>query len=496
MPIFPIALQQPIKIEALRITGDRLESSVAYEGDVVVRYGPTTLMADRVVAYRNEARGVAEGRVTIIDPDGTARADRVEFSWDPAHRYARAENLVVRVQGGFIKARRADLQPGQWTLLDVEGTTSAQRVYYVTSEKLIYTPGKDVVVREPRVSVFGKFIAELPNQRVATTPVVPGLRLPVPGYKLGRGFGATWSGGVLAGHDSTFVFDARAFQKTKPSASAYYTKSFLPVSKATEVVAPRTDFAERFYYGYMDSVLVDAPAAEARFLRANRSSLSGGGQANGSVVDRDRGTRYSKVEAVIEQGGSVAGIGILGQLRAQGLQRETEGMEARATATASISLPTVTLAPRLSTIGRVDSAAFGGRTAYGWARGMLGLSYAPATWLRLSAAGFTSGEAGTPQFDIDPLYSKGGTLLRADLAIGGFRASYLSKNDRRRGNYDNEYAINQIVGGLEVYYVHRDYPGRSQIGLTIHLQPLIDLVKRRTGQDVPVGKRGPPEKTL
>ena len=471
-----ITASKPILIQASGV--------VTYEGDVTVRYGGTKLVADRVTVYKNESRGVAEGNVTLIDPDGTAHADRLEFGWLPSHRFAKGENVEIRVQGAFLKARRADLQPGEWTLLDVEGTSCLRPkpVYLVTSDLVKVYPQKSAYIHQPRVSLLGRFLAELPTQRPQLSPAVPGIHLPTPAYKFNQGLGVTWSGGTLAGHDATFTFDARAFQSSKPSASALYTKSYLPIQKATQIVAPQTDFAERFDFGYLDSVLVDSPAAEMRFLDASRASLSGGGQLNGSVVDRDRHTRYSKVEAVYEGGKKVEGFGLQGQVRAQGLQREDDDMEPRVTLAGTLEAPSRLVGKNLRTLARLDSSSFVGRTLYGWGRGMVGLTYAPASWLRLSAAGFASFDAGKPQFDIDPLYSEGGGLFRADVAFAGTRLSLLSKNDVHRGSYDTEFSINQVIGCVEVYYILRGYPRRSQIGLELRIQPLTDLLN-----DAPTG---------
>lgn len=479
-----VASQDTLSIEALRIGAISADGSQSWEGDVVVRYGVSQIRADRVILYREAGRGTAEGRVTIVDPDGTARADRVEFTLDPQSnrfRSAKADNVEVRIGGALLRARHAELTPGLWTLLDAEGTTCFRRtpLYLVTTDKLIVRPGQQVVINQPRVSLFGKFIAEAPTQRFNLTPAVPGLHLPSPNYRPGQGFGLTWNGGIVAGPNGIFSFNARTFQGGKPSAFAQFTKSFEPISRATQIVAPQTDFQERFYWGYLDSVKVQSLGDEERFLRANRSSLSGGFQVNGNVVDRDRQTRYTKVEAVYEGSREVEGVGLLGQLRLQGLQREETGMEPRLVLRGSAGLPSVKLTPTLSTIARIDSESFAGSSFYGWGRGVVGLAYAPAKWLRLSGGVYGSFDVGRPAFEIDPLYAERGTLFRTDLAVGGLRLSYLTKSDARRGRYDNEISINQVIGCVEAFYILRDYPRDRRIGVTLRVQPLIDLFKRR-----------------
>lgn len=474
------ALNQ-IKVEGLKVRANSADGSLTYEGDVVIRYQATKILADRFTLYSGEERGVAEGNVLLVDPDGTAHADRLEFTWKKGVEAGTAENVWMRVTNTTLKARHAVFRPGEWTLTDVEGTNSLENppLYYITSDKVVVHPGQILYAHQPRISLAGHYIAELPSQNISLSPAVPGLHYPTPGYKLNRGFGFTWAGGIVAGKDSVFSFNARAYQQRKPSALGQYTHSLLPIDKATQVVAPRTDFGERFSFGYLDSVNVDTPDQERRFLSASRSSLTAAIQANGSVADRERGTRYSKVELVFERGTAAGRYGFLGQARLQDVQREDEGFRARLNLAGSMALPSAELLPGLSTIARVDSQTFLGSTTYGWGRAMAGLSYSPAKWLRLSSGAFVSGELGNPEFDIDPLYAKGGFLNRADVMIGGLEVSLLTKNDRRHGFYDREISIKQVVGCLEFSYLRRQHPLDSRFGLTLRVQPLIDVFKRR-----------------
>jgi hypothetical protein len=480
------SLPDPIKISGLRVSAKSADGSLMYEGDVVVRYQGTKIVADRVTVFNEEERGIAEGHVMLIDPDGTAHADRLEFIWKKGVESGSADNVTMRVANTTLRARHAVFHPGEWTLTDVEGTTCLRPtpVYLVTSDKVVVRPGQDLYAHQPRVSLLGHYIGELPSQNLSLTPAVAGLHYPAPAYKVGRGFGATWAGGVQAGKDSVLSFNARAFQQRKPSASLIFTHTYLPLEKATQIVSPRTDFSERFSYGFMDSINVDTPEQERKFLTAARSSLSFGAQGNGAVSDRDRGNRYSKIELVYERGTVAGKYGFLGQARLQEIRREDEGFRTRLNLIGSMELPSHELSPGLSTLARLDSQAFIGATTYGWGRGMAGLTYSPAPWLRLSSAAFISAESGDPELEMDPLYAEGGFLSRADLALGGLKVSFLAKNDRRRGFYDREIAVRQVVGCFEVFYLRRQYPLDSRLGLTLRVQPLIDVFRRRSAPPV------------
>ncbi len=475
------SLPDPIDIEGIWAYAKK-DGSIAYEGEVVVRYQGTKIVADRVTIFNEEERGVAEGHVVLIDPDGTAHADRLEFIWKKGLESGNADNVTMRVTNTTLRARHAVFHPGEWTLTDVEGTTCLRPtpVYLVTSDKVVVRPGQDLYAHQPRISLFGHFVGELPSENISLTPAVAGLHYPALGYKVGRGVGATWAGGVQAGKDSVLSFSARTFQQRKPSASLLYTQTFLPLKKATEIVTPRSDFGERFNYGFMDSVAVDSPDQERKYLNAARSSLSFGGQANGAISDRDRGTRYSKLELIYERGTVAGRYGFLGQARLQDIRREDEGFKTRLSLSGSMELPSHVLSPGLSTLARLDSQAFLGSTAYGWGRGSAGLTYSPAPWLRLSSAAFFSAETGEPEFGMDPLYAKGGFLSRADIAVGGLKVSFLAKNDRRQGFYDRELAVRQVIGCFEAFYLRRQHPLDSRIGLTLRIQPLIDTFRRRS----------------
>ncbi|RYG25833.1 LPS-assembly protein LptD [bacterium] len=469
-----------IKIEALR-NYVQADHSVVYEGSVVVRYGLTVVTADRLTVFNDDERGVAEGRVTLIDPDGTARADRLDFKWTTGAQSGSGENVSVEINGARLKARRANILPGEWTLIDAEGTACGLQtpLYYITSEKIIVRPGESVTVREPRLSLLGNFIAELPTQRQSLGPSTPGLRIPTFAFSPSRGATARWAGSFVAGSNSVFSFNVRASESNSLRANAFFTHSFLPVGRAERPIAPRSDFLERFGYGFLDNVRVRNPQSESRYLRQPRSSLSFGGQINSGTQDRARGTRYDKLEAVYERGTVAGAYGFLGQARLQNIGERGEKLEPRLNLVGSMGVPSRQLSPKLSTLTRIDSQMFIGKTGYGWTRGMAGLVYQPTPWLRLSGGAFTSVEAGDPQLGIDPLFAKTGLLARGDLAFGGLRLSYLTKQGFGRGVYDHELSVRQIIGCVEVSYLARQYPRDRVIGLTLRMDPFIDLFNRR-----------------
>ncbi len=473
----------PLNIKAQReiaIVGGAIE----YEGDVVVEYAGSRVLADRLTVYPSEQRGVAEGNVVVIDPSGTVNADRLELGWNPAHRFERAENVTLRIGNGILKARHADLDAKEWQLYDVEGTTCFRGtpIYYVTSDRVYVSEGKQATIHQPRVSFLGKFIAQIPTQRASLIPAVPGIGLPAPTYKKTRGIGASWSGGLLVRKNETFNFNSTVYVKRRLSGLTQYTHSFLPVEKATQVVSPRTDFGERFYYGFLNNISTQTPEQEDRYLRAKRSTLSGLGQLYGGVADRARGNRYSKIEGIYETGGPAGRFGYLGQARFQGIQPEGEGMDARLKLVGVLSAPTVVINSKLRLLSRLDSEGFLGRTGYGWAEGTSGLSYEATRFLRLSAGGYLSGDFGTPQFAMDPLHARRGLLARSDLRFGGLTLTYLVKRDIGLGAYDHEFAIRQVIGCFEAFYSRREFPRDRHLGLTIRVQPFVDALKERVSE--------------
>lgn len=493
-------LPAKVTIEGAIPSGSRADKTVTYvpapnSEAVVVRYGSTKLSADRITVYGDEERGVAEGHVVLVDPAGTAYADRIEVGWNSIHHYAKGDNVSFRIGNATLRARHADFEPKEWQLYDVEGTTCLRHtpVYYVTSDRVRVSPQQQAIIHQPRVSVLGKFIAELPTQQASLIQAVPGIHYPAPVYKHNRGVGLTFNGGLVAGHQGLFDYNSRFYGGRRPSAFGEYTYSFLPLQRATEVVAPKNDLSERFSYGFMNTLAVRTPDQEQRYLRAQQSALSFATQYNGGASDRYRGHQYNKVEAIYQTGGAQGPFGFLGQVRLQGLQQEDEEMKPRVKLLGALSGPSVDLRPGLQLLTRLDSEGFLGETAYAWAQGTAGLSYHPVSWLRLTGGGYFSGDVGTPEFGIDPLYARRGLLGRTDIAFGGFTFSYLIKQDERFGTYDHEFAFTQVIGCFQFFYNKREYPRNRHIGLTLNLLPFTNAVKQRTaeltGNPIPPAKQ-------
>ena len=473
-----------IVIENKRSTYQAPDGSFVYEGDVVVRYGLTKLTADRLTYFPKQERGIAEGHVILVDPAGTAYADRLEFDGAVGKNTGRGTNVTIRVGNGILKAREVQFTPEKWDLFDVEGTTCFRPapVYYVTSDKVTISTGKQATIHQPRVSFLGKFIAELPTQRASLIPAVPGIGYPAPRYKIGRGLGVTWNGGLLIGKQSTFNFNAGVYTGKVPTALTQYTYSFLPLDKATQVVAPRSDFNERYAYGFLNSIRVDSPEDEMRYLRARRSSFSTDLQVRGSIADRNRGQRYNKIEGLYQVGGAEKGLGYLAEARLQGIQPLGDDIQPRLKLVGSVALPTLSIRRNLSLISRLDSEGFLGKTGYGWIQATSGVSYLLHPSLRLSAGGFASADLGTPQFAMDPLRHEKGFLARTDLKNGGLTFTYLIKHEPGRGTYDHEFAFTQVIGCFEAFYSKREFPRSRNIGLTIRVQPFVDLLKTRVAE--------------
>ena len=485
----------PVVIEAKRPSYTAADGSLVYQGDVVVRYGMTKLTADRLTFFPKEERGIAEGHVVIVDPAGTANADRFEFDGAVGKNTGHGTNVTIRIGNGILKARQVDITHEKWDLFDVEGTTCFRPtpVYYVTSDRVTISTGKQATIHQPRVSFLGKFIAELPTQKASLVAAVPGIGYPSPRYKVDQGLGVTWNGGLLIARRATFTFNASVYSQRLPTGLTQYTYSFLPLVSATQVIAPRSDFTERYAYGFLNSIRVDSPEEEMSFLRARRSTLSADLQYRGSIADRNRGQRYNKIESVYQVGGAERGMGYLAQARLQGIQPVGDEIQPRLKLMGSLALPTVRLRSGLGLLTRFDSEAFVGKTGYGWFQATSGVSYRPHPSVRLSAGGFVSGDLGTPQFGMDPLYREKGFLLRSDLKSGGLTFTYLIKYEPGRGPYDHEFAIRQVIGCFEAYYSKREFPRSRNLGLTLRVQPFVDLLKARvaevTGKQPAKGKR-------
>ena len=461
---------------------DKETQKWAFDEGVKVEYDVTTITADHVDIDSANQIGTARGHVHLIDPVATVDAENLELHWAESQRTGHAENAFIQIGSSRLRAKTLDITPKLWTLTDVEGTTSRAHPawYEVRTRKLTIVPGQSGRMVKPELYILGGKIAQFPDRSFNLDQRSEGVTIPGFNYQRSYGLGVSWGGGFLLDHRTDFAFGIGAFPNARPGLSSTVSRSFLPDATPMTIITPASDFGERFFYGFMENAAVSSPDMEDHYMSRPRSTVALDTVWNETLTDRGTSNGFSKAaEGVFETGGTANGYNYLGQVRLQSIRELGEPFEQRAVFVGSAAPKPVILNPQLRAVLRLDSNVFVGNHDFGWVRGFGGLAYMPISQLRLSAGGFYSNQAGTPDFPIDPLFATVGYVVRADLLLGPTKLSVLRKYDTYLKFYDREYTISQDVGCFQPFILYREYPSDYQLGLRLRLDDLTDLMTKR-----------------
>lgn len=463
---------------------DPVADRYTFERGVVARYGPTTVRCDRLVVDRGAKKAMANGNVTVQDPEADLAVTDLEFSWDAAQRNGHATHVQAMVGNVKITASEVTITPDKYTFLNVAGTSCRERTpfYELRTPRLVITPGRIGRAERPRLYLLGNRILTLPSRSFELDPRTEGFMLPTPTRKQDGRKGISWSSGFMLNDRTNLNMNYASFERTRVTFGAIATRSFVPAAKSEEILTPASEFQERFGYGYFDNIRIATPERERQRLGANRKSISLATAFNQVPTARGDGTAYSKpLEVVGAIGGTSAEGAYLGQVRLQSVRRGNEALDGRVALSGAYLLPEYSLGKDLYTAIRLDTNVFAGSNPYGWARTQLGVTYRPHPIITLGAAGFLTGDLGTPQFPgFDTPYARNGYALRADINLGATRLSVLQKYDSRLGVFDKEYTFSQVVGCFEPFVLYRRYPNEYVVGMRLRLDPFYHALRQRS----------------
>jgi hypothetical protein len=452
---------------------------------VQAQFGGTVIHADdlEVRVGEGEEWARARGNVRLEDPDVQIDAEDLEFAWRAAARTIRTRNVRVRIANVRIDAAEATFLANRWEFIEARGT-HAPEAYWVSSRRIVIEPGRQGSIERPTFEALGRRLITLPNRRFNLDPRTQGLALPSVSYRSGEGVGASWRGGWLLDDRTNLFVSAGAFPRAYPGASAVLSRSLLSEEEQRSILTPGNDLDERFRFGYMTTVEVDSQESERSFLQARRLTASIGTHWNAAVAERRVETAVNKpIELVGEFGGPTRmlghTLGLWGQLRLHEINERGGPSETRAVANASLELPRREIAPRVSSLGRLDTGHIFGSNLYGWVRGELGAQYQPAPQVRLSGVLVQSFDHGRPVFQFDRLVETGGVHLRVDLELGPTELRYMWKYDSRLGWYDHEYMVSQVWGGFEPFVIYRHATNDLRFGVRLRLGEFYRILERR-----------------
>lgn len=455
-----------------------------YSGGVKATYGPTVLYADTLELVMNEAqsRGLAEGNIRLVDPDGQMTADKLEFDWK--NDTGEALNVVIKSFRMTIRAKSLKIRPGNWTFVDVAATSCDRAVplYLIRAPRIDVQPGRRAIVRHIELQAFGSRVASLPYYRLsldnsATEFAMPRISLDEEGKS-----SASVTNAFYLDPNTLLGSSVKVADGLYPKYAASISRNLLTSKEASGSFSPQSELGDSSRRNFFDSVTVMNPFQEKAYLGQTRSALTVGTYWNqrtpGRLVNQ---TLNKPIEVIYELGGGSEGFDALGQLRLQSIGLANGPRHERAVASSVVSLPVYGLAKNLQFASKLSAIAFlnpGGE--YSWGQAQLGLIYTPVKDVFVGGAYEVADEFGSPLFQSDRPYSKSSLNLRLHWGLGPTKIGFLAKYDfSQRRWYDDEISFSQVAGCVEPYFVWRRFPREISFGVGLRLDEFFDKLSKR-----------------
>lgn len=491
-----VKLTESLRITAKSHTFKRIDSVAEFTGDVEAVFGVTKLNGDQITFYLPAGssksflrKAIAKGNVTLIDPDGTISAQRLEFDWETG--IGTASEAVVTIAGMELRVAQIDIQPGQWTLNEVNASLCKEEHIGFASKKLVYRPSERATFYDAQLKLFGKTVLGLKSQSFDLGP--EGRTAFWPDVVIGgsRGIGVQWTGRYKITDELRFGTRFGTSTSSSPWGQAYLTQGLL--AKGSPIRTPRSDSAEVAGNGFFENVNVRDPEAEISKEREARGSISLGTSWNQSQYADLPGNINKPYELILEGGGELNRFGWFAQIRGHRLDQIDADDLNRITTLASVSLPIMSVSRNVKLISRIDSRTYvSGKTNQGgWIRGQAGVVLSLESLVRIGVAYSESTSFGDLPLSIDALDSKSAFHFRADFRGGSTNVSTLLKYDPDRQSwYDHEFSIHQVAGCIEPFVSFRARPRRITFGFTLRPLEKIErleesITKRVVGNHLP-----------
>lgn len=474
-------IDQVLTVEWRKKTVFPAEGKVVFSGGVIARYGPTTVHSDQLTLIQSDLKkeGSAVGNVWIEDPEGDLKATELRFDW--IAKLGHAKDVRVTTAGLVLQAAGMEMYPDRYELLGVAASPVAEapNLVKVRSPKIVFRVGQSGTAYRTSLLLLGAKLVTLPSYRFGAKR--ESAKLPLPSISWNQGFGISWQTRVGIDDRTSFAGSVRLRSGDLSGATVQATRSLLPRNEPGGIVPALSDQGERFPFGYFDNVGVLRPSMERAALGERRSSLTFTNTLNQKVIGRRTEPIHSKpLDLALEQAGSLGNTAFYTASRYQLVKEEGDPIVPRLQAGVAFLLPEYELARNLRTHARLDGTLFVGEQKFGWGQSQFGLTYHPNQHLRLGAAVLKGFESGTPQFEVDRLFSLGGYLLRLDADLGPTKFSLLSKYDwDLRKWYDNEISVRQAMGSLEPYVTFREFPRTLTFGVRMRLEDVLERLSKR-----------------
>ncbi|MBV6458538.1 MAG: LPS-assembly protein LptD [Fimbriimonadaceae bacterium] len=477
------AISKELVIEWRRKKVDLDTRVMTFEDGATAYYGPTVVVADRIVIDAQNETGTATGNVQVRDPIGTLTCSDLYF--DYRNRSGRARGVDVVVDGARLRIKSVDINPIRWEVSEVRAGLFGNIAphWEIGSPKVTLTPGASGTIQRPALYVDNVPKIVLPSTKFSLDRRATGLRPPSVSLRDGK-IGVTTFNSLLITAQSAVSFYNRFAKGQLPSTSLEYTWSSVPAGRAESLIAPRSDLDERFVDSYVDNITVPSRQVELDQLRAPRQSIGIGtawtvGTSGRPVDSSDISKLY---EATVEVGDDLGFAGGYAQGRIQRIRpdRHTSFLT-RGNFLGTLTSDPFPIGKNLTGLLRLDGGVYlAGSTKFGWARGLGAVDWRPHPNLSLSAGYAGTGSSGTMQFAFDGVRTGHAFLSRLDMRSGPYAAGVILKFDpRTRKIFDHQYQFSFFAGAFEPFLVLRQNPKTVTFGVRLRLDSLIRRLQNR-----------------
>ncbi len=462
---------------------DAETSELVLAGDVTATYGETVLSCPSLRLNTEKMTGVAEGGVTLLDPEGRLTCQTLSFDW--GQQTGAGTDIVLQADNVHITAQSLQVFPGRWELSDARGSLSRVGTAPVSflARSVTIDPGHGGVARGVYLLAYGAKIGPVPRMSFSLNRRVKGIGIPSITNKKGAGLGVSWDASIAVGDHGAASGFWGAFPRNEPGFGLQYAYSAVSPDSPT-LITPEGDLGERFGDAWFENIGVKSLDDEESDLRFKRKTFAIGSFWNQSTTGRpvDQDNVSKRYEAVFDAGGEFSGFGSRTTVRLQSIRSSsTDPFKERAVVQSTALSPQYRVLPGLAALARADGfGTLSDAGTYGWGRVEAGLVYRPIQQLTMGASYSVGGSAGTPDFPFDGLWTNHSLNLRADYVVGPYTFRYLAKYDDDKDVwYDREYEVSLAAREFEPYIVFRQFPSDTRFGIRFRIDRLRDRLMRR-----------------
>lgn len=474
-----------LRVEYSAVEVDAVSKVLVFTGDVVATYGPTVVRTKQLMLNMDAGTGVAQGGVTMTDPEGYLEADHLEFDWRlKTGKATQAEMTMGNVR---MWAEIIEIKPGIWTMTNARGTLSRRErpEFELTASSVTINPGRNGVARRVYLKLFGARLGPIPTYSFNLDSRLNPFKIPEIDYDREKGLGVSWGSSLLVQKNAVITSFASMFPNRLPSYGISLGYSPLAEDEVKRPIALPNDLGEFVSDGWFNSIAIKDPEARAKsfFERRVTYGVESTWNLGTSARKEDRETVSKMVDVVAQVGGPVGAFGSLTTARLQHIrQSNDEPFVSRMAFTQTLVAPEILLLPSVGLQFRTDAfLTMSNKGGYGWLRGEIGALYRPLDGLTIGTAISGTSTFGRNDFVFDAPPFLHVWHIRADYRRGPYTVRYMTKYDLQSGRwFDREYEFALVAQGFEPFIQYRQFPSDYRIGIRFRLDNFAERLTQRT----------------